>query len=67
MNRPLKPINLPMTRPLGFEDGLNLYAYVHNHPFYYKDPDGQFAFIVLFVIAPTFGALVGAAIGASLG
>lgn len=26
--------------PLGFEDGLNLYAYVHNNPFYYKDPDG---------------------------
>jgi RHS repeat-associated protein len=33
--------------PLGFEDGLNLYTYVHNHPFYYKDPDGQFAFMNL--------------------
>lgn len=32
--------------PLGFEDGLNVYAYVHNNPFRYHDPDGQFAFVI---------------------
>ena len=26
--------------PLGFEDGLNLYAYVHNNPMIYADPYG---------------------------
>lgn len=33
--------------PLGFEDGLNQYAYVHNNPLAYVDPDGQFAFLLL--------------------
>jgi RHS repeat-associated protein len=28
------------TDPLGFEVGLNLYAYVRNNPFYYRDLDG---------------------------
>jgi RHS repeat-associated protein len=40
------------TDPLGFKDGLNLYAYVHNNPFAYKDPDGQFAIAIpLFTLA----------------
>lgn len=34
------------TDPLGFGDGLNLYGYVHNNPFCYKDPDGRFAFAI---------------------
>jgi len=29
--------------PLGFEDGLNLYAYVHNNPMIYVDPYGLWA------------------------
>jgi RHS repeat-associated protein len=64
--------------PLGFEDGLHLYQYAHNNPFYYKDLDGQFAFILplvfgtfgaggLVLSAPTIGAIAGAAIGAALG
>jgi len=50
------------TDPLGFKDGLNLYAYVHNNPFCYKDPDGRAAFILPFpVIIPLFEAAFGAA------
>ena len=37
--------------PLGFEDGLNIYAFVHNNPLRYFDPDGQFVGAV-FVAAP---------------
>ena len=33
--------------PASFADGPNLYAYVHNHPLAYIDPDGQFAFFLL--------------------
>jgi len=33
--------------PLWFEDGPNLYAYLHNHPLAYVDPDGQFAMFLL--------------------
>jgi RHS repeat-associated protein len=33
--------------PAGFADGPNLYAYVHNHPLAYMDPDGQFAFFLV--------------------
>ena len=29
--------------PIGFDDGMNLYAYVHNNPFKYIDYDGQFS------------------------
>ena len=32
--------------PAGYADGPNLYAYVHNHPLAYIDPDGQFAFLL---------------------
>ena len=57
------------TDPLGFKDGLNLYAYVHNHPFYYKDPDGQFAFaipLIEVVFEPTVGATLFPAFGAAI-
>ena len=49
------------TDPLGFEDGLNLYAYVHNNPFCYKDPDGlnaiafQLPKIIIPILEFTFG------------
>jgi hypothetical protein len=33
--------------PADFADGPNLYAYVHNHPLAYIDPDGQFAFFLV--------------------
>ena len=46
--------------PLGFEDGLNLYSYVHNNPFCYKDPDGQFA-LALPIVIPIFDVVFGAA------
>lgn len=46
--------------PLGFEDGLNLYAFVHNNPLRFKDPDGQFAFVIPLLFG-TFGG--GAVIG----
>ncbi len=42
--------------PLGFLGGQNLYAYAHNDPLTYHDPDGQFPHI-----------LAGAGIGAVLG
>ena len=32
--------------PAGFEDGENLYAYVHNSPLIHIDPDGRFAFLI---------------------
>jgi RHS repeat-associated protein len=38
------------TDPLGFQDGLNLYAYVHNNPFFYRDQKGQFAILFYFLI-----------------
>jgi len=34
------------TDPAGFVDGANLYQYVFNNPFLYKDQDGQFAFLI---------------------
>lgn len=43
------------TDPLGFEEGLNLYTYVRNNPFCYKDPDGQFA-IAIPVLTWIFGS-----------
>ena len=32
--------------PAGFEDGPNLYAYLHNSPLIHIDPDGQLAFLI---------------------
>lgn len=37
--------------PAGYADGPNLYAYVHNHPLAYVDPDGQLAFFIVVPIA----------------
>jgi RHS repeat-associated protein len=42
------------TDPAGFEEGLNLYSYVKNNPFYYTDPDGRFVFILVPIF--TWGA-----------
>ena len=36
--------------PVGFADGPNLYAYVHNHPLTMVDPDGQWAFLIPIVL-----------------
>jgi len=38
--------------PLGFADGMNFYAYAHNNPLSWHDPDGQFAHILA-------GAIIG--------
>ena len=43
--------------PLGYFDGNNLYAYAHNNPLEWHDPDGRFAWHIL----------AGAGIGAVLG
>jgi len=32
--------------PIGFADGYNLYQYLHNNPYRYFDPNGQFAFAI---------------------
>ncbi|MFI0434241.1 MAG: RHS repeat domain-containing protein [Parachlamydiaceae bacterium] len=62
------------TDPLGFEDGLNLYCYVHNNPFCYKDPDGRFAFAIPFIVRAfgaegvvIFGMTIEAIIGTTIG
>lgn len=63
--------------PLGFEDGLNLYTYVHNNPLHYHDPDGRFAFAIplialgfgsagISVSTATLSTICGAGIGCGL-
>ncbi len=44
--------------PIGDGDGPNYYAYVHNNPMLYSDPDGRFAaFFLLFeLVSITWGA-----------
>jgi RHS repeat-associated protein len=49
--------------PAGFADGPNLYAYVHNHPLAYIDPDGQFA---QFLVAMAVSFAIDMAIDATL-
>ncbi len=44
--------------PLGFQEGLNLYLYTYNNPFYYKDLDGQFA-----IALPIFYCTIGTTLG----
>ncbi|WP_068468622.1 RHS repeat domain-containing protein [Candidatus Protochlamydia phocaeensis] len=62
--------------PIGFEDRLNLYHYVHNNPFRYQDPDGQYAFLIpltwqfgvaVTFIAPTLYYVGGGALAFGLG
>jgi RHS repeat-associated protein len=38
------------TDPAGFIDSANLYQYLFNNPLHYFDPDGQFAFVIPFLI-----------------
>lgn len=62
--------------PLGFEDGLNLYAFFHNNPLRYQDHDGQVAIAIPFLIGvfgegltisvPTLYAIGGPIVGGAL-
>ena len=45
--------------PLGFADGINFYAYAHNNPLSWHDPDGQFAHVAV-------GAIVGGLLGGGM-
>jgi RHS repeat-associated protein len=66
------------TDPAGFEEGLNLYNYVRNNPFYYSDPDGRIAIFIpiiegiiglteIILSGPTIGAILGTITGGALG
>ena len=43
--------------PAGFIDSSNLYQYVFNNPFKYRDPDGQFAFVLAIPLLTWGGGL----------
>ncbi|MCX6989869.1 MAG: hypothetical protein NTX49_02210 [Chlamydiae bacterium] len=51
------------TDPAGFIDGVNLYQYVFNNPFRYRDPDGQFV-VALPLLALTWKIVAVAAAAA---
>lgn len=64
------------TDPAGFTDSVNLYQYLFNNPFRYKDPDGRFAWAIpLFVwggkaagisfVVPTLAEILSATIAAA--
>ena len=44
--------------PIGYEDGPNLYAYVHNNPLSYIDPDGR-CFLPIALALPLIGISFG--------
>src|SRR5690606_15791732 len=58
--------------PAGFVDSTNLYQYVFNNPFFYTDPDGQFAFAIPLLIwsaelvIPSLSAYAGYAIAGAV-
>ena len=67
------------TDPAGFIDGMNLYGYVKNNPYRYTDPNGLFAFPLIFLPAVfeisfagivswiSVEAVIGAVVGATVG
>ncbi len=46
--------------PLGFQEGLNLYLYTYNNPFYYKDLDGQQVAVPFPIVIPIVKFAIGA-------
>jgi len=44
--------------PLGYVDGMGVYAYVGNNPVNYVDPEGEFAHIAYFALAGSVGGIV---------
>lgn len=59
--------------PAGFVDSINLYQYVFNNPFFYCDPDGQFAIAIPLITiiggaltVPTLPVLLGGALAVGI-